>query len=446
VSKTRTDRELQLYAEELHHSLTDPALGGVTLLNEIAARYPAAISFAPGWPPDEDYRGADVERYLRSFTEHVCGRGPDSEGASGRLLFQYGPTAGIVRDLVCRWLAEEQNIAVDPAAVVMTVGCQEALAITVRTLFAEKDDVLLVQTPSYFGILGVARILDIDLVPVPEGPNGLTAEAVRQAIVQLRQVGRRARALYVIPSYANPSGHSMDVAGREALLDLAYELGLVLIEDNAYGSFARTGPQLPTLKSMDRTHVVVHVGSFSKIAAPGLRVGFIIADQRITGTVPGDSPAMLAGEMAKIKSVLSVNTSPICQAILGGMLIEARFRLTEYYQARTSAAADRLTAMLDALNRLLGPLRTQFPQLSWSHPDGGFFVQLDVPFIADLAALTDSAQNFGVLWCPMSLFRPDGGGIRQIRLASSHVSGDDVERGITRLARFVEHRTAPARC
>jgi len=441
----RTDCELRLSAEELHHSITDPALSGITLLNEIAARYPAAISFAPGWPPDDDYRGTDVERYLRIFTEHVCGRGPDSDSASGRLLFQYGPTAGIVRDLVTRWLAEEQNIAVDPAAIVMTVGCQEALAITVRTLFAEKDDVLLVQAPSYFGILGVARILDIDLMPVSEGPHGLTAEAVRQAIVQLRQAGRRARALYVIPSYANPSGHSMEVAAREALLELAYEQGLVLIEDNAYGSFARTGPQLPTLKSMDRTRVVVHVGSFSKIAAPGLRVGFIIADQRITGTAAGDSPAMLAGEMAKIKSVLSVNTSPICQAILGGMLIEARFRLTEHYQARRSAAADRLTAMLDALNRLLGPLRTQFPELSWSQPGGGFFVQLNVPFVADLAALTDSAQNFGVLWCPMSLFRTDGGGTRQIRLASSYASGDDVERGITRLAHFIEHRTAPAR-
>jgi (S)-3,5-dihydroxyphenylglycine transaminase len=115
---------LQLHAEGLHHSITDPALSGVTLLNEIAARYPDAISFAPGWPPDEDYRGADVDRYLRIFAEHACGRGEDSDVAAGRLLFQYGPTAGIVRDLVARWLAEEQNIVVDPAAILMTVGCQ----------------------------------------------------------------------------------------------------------------------------------------------------------------------------------------------------------------------------------------------------------------------------------------------------------------------------------
>ncbi|HEU5271530.1 MAG TPA: PLP-dependent aminotransferase family protein [Jatrophihabitans sp.] len=444
MSTTRTDDELQLRAEELHHSIADPALSGITLLNEIAARYPAAISFAPGWPPDEDYRGADVGRYLQIFAEHACGRGPDSDAAAGRLLFQYGPTAGIVRDLVARWLAEEQNIVVDPAAVVMTVGCQEALAITVRTLFAEKNDVLLVQAPSYFGILGVARILDVDLLPVPEGPDGLTAEAVRQAAAQLRREGRRARALYVIPSYANPSGHSMDLATRQALLDLAYEQGLVLIEDNAYGSFTRTGAQPPTLKSLDRARVVVHVGSFSKIAAPGLRVGFIIADQRIAGAVPGAAPGMLAGELAKVKSVLSVNTSPICQAILGGMLIEAQFRLTQHAQARISAAAERLTAMLDALDRLLGPLRMRFPELSWSRPGGGFFVQLNVPFTADLAALTDSAQNFGVLWCPMSLFRPDGGGIRQIRLASSYASPDDVERGIARLAGFIEHRAALA--
>jgi (S)-3,5-dihydroxyphenylglycine transaminase len=284
----------------------------------------------------------------------------------------------------------------------------------------------------------VARILDIDLMPVAEGPNGLTVEAVQQATVQLRRAGRRPRALYVIPNYANPPGHSMEVAARKALLDLAYEERLLLIEDNPYGSFTRTGPPLPTLKSMDRARVVVYVGSFSKIAAPGLRVGFIIADQRIAGA--GDSPTTLAGEMAKVKSVLSVNTSPICQAVLGGMLIEAQFRLTEHYQARAAAAADRLTAMLDALDRLFGPLRMWFPELSWSRPGGGFFVQLNVPFAADLTALTDSAQNFGVLWCPMSLFRSDGGGLRQMRLASSYASGDDVECGITRLAQFVEHR------
>lgn len=431
-----------LGVEDLHPSLVDASLDGITLLNEIASRYPGAVSFAPGWPPDEDFRAEQAGDYIRLFTEYLAG-GEDQPSARmlGRRLLQYGPTAGTIRDLIARWLATEEDIHVDPASIIVTVGCQEAMTAVLRTLCAGPDDVLLVQSPSYFGVVGAARILGVDVVPVPEGARGLEAATVERVCGEVRAFGRRPRALYTIPDHANPSGLSLTARARTELLETAVRERLPLIEDSPYRYYTRTGERLPTLKSLDTAAMVVHLGSFSKICAPGVRVGFAVADQPVRR--PGRPDGLLADEVAKVKSVLSVNTSPVGQAVVGGMLIAAGFRLSEYAAARAAVAAERLNAMIDALRRELGPLRERLPELAWTEPGGGFFVSLTVPFEADAAALEESAARFGVLWCPMRLFHVDGGGRRQIRLASSYATPDRIAVGVSRLARFIEEYSSP---
>ncbi|MFJ5120107.1 PLP-dependent aminotransferase family protein [Kitasatospora sp. NPDC088548] len=420
---------------ELHASLSDPLLDAMTFLNEVTTRYPGAVSFAPGRPYEGFFEPEDVHTYLDTYLAHLADRGLDRD-AVRTALFQYGPTKGIVADLVARTLANDEGLTVAPEALVLTVGAQEGMLLTLRALCATPDDVLLVSSPCYVGVTGAARLLDLTTVPVPEGPDGgPDPQAVRAAAAAVRAGGRRPRALYVVPDFANPSGTSMPVPARARLLDAAADEGLLVIEDNPYGFFARDPGERPTLKALDHRRQVVYLGSFAKTCFPGARLGYVVADQEVAG--PGGRRSLLADELAKLKSMTTVNTPALSQAVIGGMLL--------HHDCRLRAANARATAYYAAnMTALLGELERRFPEperrrlgLAWNRPEGGFFAVLTVPFTADDAAMERCARDHGVLWTPMAPFYPGGGGERRLRLSISSLTTEQIADGVESLARFV---------
>jgi (S)-3,5-dihydroxyphenylglycine transaminase len=150
----------------LHPSLSEPLLDTMTFLNEVTLRYPRAISFAPGRPYEAGFDVAQVPGLIETYLDHLRGCG-FSEERVRTALYQYGETAGQIRGLIARMLHIDEDMTVDPAAVVVTVGCQEAVLLTLRALFTDPDDVLLVDSPCYVGVTGAAGLLGIDVVPVP---------------------------------------------------------------------------------------------------------------------------------------------------------------------------------------------------------------------------------------------------------------------------------------
>lgn len=418
----------------LHASLADPLLSAMTFLNEVTLRFPDAISFAPGRPYeglfDPDQVGADLAAYTDHLRDTV-GLKPDKVREA---LFQYGRTAGQIHELVARTVANDEDLHVDPAAVVVTVGAQEGMLLVVRALAADPRDVLLVSSPCYVGITGAARLLDVAVEPVPEGPSGPAPEAVAAAAARVRASGRRPRAFYVVPDFANPSGASMAVPDRRRLLEVAAEQDLLLIEDNPYGFFGRDDTARPTLKSLDRDGRVVYLGSFAKTAFPGARVGYVLADQPVRW--PDGTRTLLADELVKIKSMTTVNTPSIAQAAIGGLLVRNGCRL------RPSNAAT-IAFYRHNLERLLAGLEAEFGSgLRWNAPGGGFFVVVQVPFPADGPALETSAREYGVLWTPMAPFYLDGGGTHELRLSCSYVEPAAIDEGVRRLAAFVRAQAA----
>jgi (S)-3,5-dihydroxyphenylglycine transaminase len=264
-----------LALDDLHGSLADPLLDAMTFLNEVTSRFPAAISFAPGRPYEGLFDPDRIPDYLAAYTEYLVrdkGFTPDQVRTA---LFQYGRTSGEIRDLVARTLANDEDIHVAPEAVVVTVGAQEGMLLTLRALFARPTDVLLVSSPCYVGITGAARLLDIDVVPVPEAEDGVDPDLVAAVAASVRADGRRPRALYVVPDFANPSGASMAAPNRRRLLEVAAEQDLLVIEDNPYGFFTRDDVPRPTLKSLDTGRHVVYLGSFAKTCFPGARLGYV---------------------------------------------------------------------------------------------------------------------------------------------------------------------------
>ncbi|MCG5117582.1 PLP-dependent aminotransferase family protein [Streptomyces sp. T7(2022)] len=420
---------------ELHDSLGDPVLDAMNFLNEVVARFPDALSFAPGRPAEGTFEPEDLARHLRSYTAYLEQELGWSRDQVRTQLFQYGRTNGIIHELIARTVANDEGIEVPPEAVVVTTGCQEAMLLTLRALFARPEDTLLVSSPCYVGITGVARLLGIQVRPVPEGPDGPDPLAVRAAVRAAKRAGQRPRAFYVVPDFANPSGASMSRAARELLLAVAEEEELLVLEDDPYGFFVRTGQARPTLKALDRGRRVVHLGSFAKTALPGARVGYVLADQEVVG--PGGGRTLLADELSKIKSMTTVNTSAVSQAVIGGLLVESGCRLREANSAAVAHYRTTMDTLLDALERHFPAERRAELGVSWNRPDGGFFLVVDVPFTADHKALELSARAFGVLWTPMCDFHLDGGGTRQLRLSCSSQSPEAITEGIARLAAFI---------
>lgn len=424
----------RLRQEDLHASVSDPVLDTMNFLNEITFRYPEAISFAPGRPYDGFFDTEQIFTYLRTYLDHLAAQGNSPAQIRGA-VFQYGPTAGLIRELIADSLRDDENIDVPAESIVVTVGCQEAMLLVLRALIAGPRDVFLVSSPCYVGITGAARLLDIDVTEVEEREEGFRCADLDATIKAELDRGRQPRAFYVVPDHSNPAGTTMPLETRLQLLELAARHDFLIVEDSPY-RMVSPAPHLPTLKSLDRQRRVVHLGSFAKTAFPGARVGFAVADQPVTDTA-GRS-VLLADELAKIKSMVTVNTPPVSQAVIAGMLLACQGRISELNMEAAAYYANAMKATLRRLDQCFPATRRAALGVRWNEPDGGFFLTMRVPFVAGNEALTRSAEDFGVIWTPMSYFYPHGGGDRTIRLSVSYLTEEDITEGITRLGNFIE--------
>ncbi|MCX5195629.1 PLP-dependent aminotransferase family protein [Streptomyces sp. NBC_00249] len=422
--------------QALHASLQDPVLESIGFLNEIMSRHPDAVSFAPGAPHPDPYADLDPTRYLDRFVAHAAAEPGSTPARAARLLYEYGPARGIVGAVVADALRRDQGIDADPDTLVITVGAQEAMLLTLRALIASPNDLLAVTDPCFVGITSAASLLGAEVVPVPEDDrDGLDIDALAEACRTARRTGRRIRACYVAPDYANPSGSRMEADRRRRLLELAEREDFLVLEDNAYGFTAAPGTELPALKALDTARRVVHIGTFAKVCFPGARVGYVVADQSVrtaAGTVP------LAAELARLKTAVTVNTSPMCQALVAGMLLEHGGSLAELSRTRSALYRRNLAHLLRALDReSAGGLPDG---VEWNRPGGGFFVRMRLPVPADAALLEVCAAEYGVLWTPMAPFHPGGGGTHSLRLSCSYLDPDRIDEGARRLVAFLRAR------
>src|SRR5258708_25519037 len=344
-------QEHDLSRATLHGSLAEPALESMNFLNEVASHYPEAISFASGRPFEGFFDTTLIQDYIETFARYLRTEKGCSDAQVNQLIFQYGRTKGIIHELVAGQLARDEKMTVDPEAIVVTVGCQEAMLITLRALRGDDRDILLAVSPTYIGITGAARLVDMPVWPVRSGQSGIDLADLATQVRRAREAGLRPRACYVMPDFANPSGMSLTVRLRQDLLGLAASERVLLLEDNPYGLF-HDGSHLPTLKALDTSRQVIYLGSFAKTGFPGARVGYAVADQRVAA---GDeSVSLLADELAKIKSMVTVNTSAVAQAVVGGKLLRHNLSI--------AAANPPLTTVFpENTNHLPGTPRPQLP-------------------------------------------------------------------------------------
>ena len=404
-------------------------------LNEAMIMYPEAISLASGRPSADYFDLRASLKKVDSFVRYKRSIDFATEEVILSDLGQYNRAAGIINEIIAKYLAKDENINTDPDDTIITVGAQEAMGLVLNTLCHPDQHTIAIENPSYIGMSTYAKITGYDIAPIATIETGLDIRDLESKIMAAKRRNKPVRLLYVLPDYQNPTGVVMNVKTRVKLLKLAEKHDFYILEDNAYGCYTYEGEKLPSLKSIDVNRRVIFIGSFSKLLFPSLRLAVVVADQKFNYK---GREVVLSEQLAIMKGYVSLNTPSICQAILGGYLVDNGFSLENIVQEKVEGCFERRRAICDSLTEYLG----KYKQLvKWNIPKGGFFLTLTLPFEINENSVMECASKYGVIFCPMSFFYINGvGGENQIRLAFSNLKPEEINIAISRLAKYIESK------
>ena len=384
-------------------SVSDPATSSLPLVQFSAL--PDVIDL--GWGhPDPDLLPVDELR--RAAGEAARRWGPD--------LFAYGYAQGPAPLLT--WLAgrlgEVDERAPDPSAIVITAGASNALDMTI-TQSTQPGDVALVESPTYHIAVKLLRDHALEVVPIRRDADGADLDDLTAALDRLQRAGRQPRLFYTIPTFHNPTGGVMPLDRRIELVRLAESRELLIVEDDAYRELFYDEPPPPSLWSLATPGSVVRVGSFSKTLAPGLRVGFLTAEPRMTTRLSQSGLLDSGGGIAHVP------------ALTVAVLAESGFYARHVERLRSAYAARR--------DALVGALASGLPEtVGLKRPDGGFFVWLTLPAGRSASALLELAQGRGVSFMPGNAFSLTDGLEANLRLSFSRYGPDQLEEAGHRIS------------
>ncbi|OEC93620.1 hypothetical protein A9Z06_09360 [Rhizobium sp. YK2] len=408
----------------------------MNFLNEIASEHPSAISFAAGRPLNDFFSRLGPDKLadaLDQFERHNI-TGKNNRRKYRDQLLQYGSAAGIINDIFATQLRTDEDVPAAAQRLLTTAGCQEALALCLSALCSAASDVLLVRNPTYVGATGAAYALNISVFPLSNQVPTIS-EAIVEAVGELVKSGRRPKALYLIPDFDNPTGETISKSEREQIINVCLEHRIVILEDNPYGMFRYEGDRIAPIAALDGGGCVVYLSTFSKTLSPALRVGAAVIPMKLFG----DELAAreLYKELVQRKSFLTLNTSQISQAIVGGILIDQGGSLREWTKPMTDRYRANRDSMLDALSARRDILP---PEVTWNYPQGGFFLSVNVPFRFDHDTVRQCALKSKVIVMPMAFFALDTSYDTSLRLAFSSVETEEIYTGINALSHFIaEH-------
>jgi DNA-binding transcriptional MocR family regulator len=280
-------------------------------------------------------------------------------------------------------------------------------------VFCNPGDVVLVEEPTYVGALNTFEAYQVQVEAVPMDDDGLVPELLEARIAALQTAGKNIKFLYTIPNFNNPSGITLAQDRRQQIVDICRRANILVLEDNPYGLLRFDGEPLAPLRAGNPDDVI-YMGSFSKIFAPGLRIGWALV------------PAHL-----QRRYYLASEAVTLCPPTLNQMLVSAYLRDYDWkgqIETYRGLYAERCHAMLAALEK-------HMPEgLSWTRPQGGFFVWVTLPEGVDTYPLLRKAIDAGVVFIPGAAFTHSDSPSNKLRLAFSAVPPEAIAEGVRRLA------------
>ena len=368
---------------------------------------PEVVSLAGGMP---DVSALDNDLVRAAFDSLMSTR--------PQYALQYGGGQGDLRlrEQICQ-IMELDGVHGSVEDLTITTGSQHGLEL-ISDLFLDQGDVVLVESPSYVGAVGIFRHKEAQIEHVLTDADGIDPDALAEAADRLIATGKKVKLLYLVPNFANPSGVTLSEERRERVLEICRERGILIIEDNPYGLLYFGNKPPKALRARD-SEGVVYLGSFSKILSPGLRVGYVLAPPAI-----------------REKLVLANESAILSPASFAQMLISEYLSVCDW-EAQVQSFRDLYRTKRDAA---LEALEQYLPDIETTRPDGGFFLWLTLPEGLNSKEMLPLAVTELVAYTPGTAFFGDGRGKENIRVCFSHPSAERVKIGIHRLSNVINRQ------
>ncbi len=371
---------------------------------------PDIISLAGGMPDPNLFPKETIAKIAKDVFENHGGK-----------ALQYGATEGIpsLRETLVKEGLSEGIEGLKKENLIVTTASQQGLDLVAK-IFINPGDTIIVEAPSYVGGLQAFHAFQANFVTVPLDDDGIKTDVLEQKLKTLKKDGVNVKFIYLIPNFQNPSGVTLSLQRREEVLDISHKYNVPIIEDDPYGEIRFEGEAYPSLVAMDKIGNVIALRTFSKILAPGLRLGWIIADEEVIK-----------------KLVLAKQASDLCspsatQYIADEFIREGHMR--KYLELVRKTYKEKKDTMLKALEKY-------FPkEVSWTKPEGGMFVWVNAPEYIDTDKLFEEAIKEKVAYVIGSAFYPHGEDKHHIRLNFTLPSKEQIEEGIKRLGNILKRK------
>jgi 2-aminoadipate transaminase len=364
---------------------------------------PGMISFAGGLPAPETFPVDDLKEIALDILE--------KEGADG---LQYGTTEGdpmLRKMLVERHKKNGLHITIDN--LIITTGSQQALDLLGRILI-DPGDYVLCGLPSYLGGLNAFTIYGARLKGIRLDNNGMKTDELEETIIHLKELGRNIKFIYVIPDFQNPAGITMPESGRIKIIELADKYDLLIVEDSPYREIRFMGQTQKMMYELDTTGRVITLCTFSKIFAPGFRVGWVLGNPEILDKI------------VMAKQTADLCTSPFVQKIIARYMEKGL--LEKNLQKTISLYGERR-------NHMISCFRKYMPEdVTWTEPEGGLFLFVTLPTYIDADVIFKKAIEKNVAFVSGSTFFCNDSGRNTMRINFSFSNNDEIEEGVKRLA------------
>lgn len=368
------------------------------------------IAFSGGYPDPSSLPIQDIIESTRTALER------DGEWA---LQYAFGSGVPEIVEQLRIKLKRDQGIEAGVENILITSGSSQALAL-VFELFVNPGDVVLAEAPWFMGAIWRAKASGADVREIPMDGDGIIIEELERVLNEVKAEGKRAKFLYLVPTFQNPSGITYSLERRKAIVRLAQEHGMPILEDDAYFDLRFEGEQLPPLYTLDDQGLVMYCGTFSKIMAAGMRLGWCVAS------------AEVISRMAGLKT--DSGTNPFASHVAAQFA--ASGTLQEHIAALKPLYKHRRDVMLSALEEHMPEGTT------WTVPAGGFFIWMTLPEAVSCVPLAARVQERGVGIGMGTMFFANGGGERNVRLSYSFNDDEEIRKGIAIVAEAVRELQA----
>ena len=368
------------------------------------AEQPDVLSFAGGLPAPELF---PIEPIAAAYAETLTDE--------GRAALQYSTTEGFgpLREWVCARLAT-RGISVAVDQVLITNGSQQGIDLAARVLL-DPGDLVAVENPSYLAALQTFAGCEASFMVIDSDDSGMDIDALERAVAE-----RLPKLIYVVPEFHNPKGTTLSLERRRRLIRLAQAHRIPVLEDDPYGELRFRGERIPPLAALDDRGMVIHLGTFSKTLAPGMRLGWMV----------GPKELIRAATIAK--QAADLHTGTLAQRAAARLL--RTFDYDGHLAVIRRAYGQRAMTMLDALERHFPP------GARWTRPDGGLFVWAELPEGISADDIFADALRDKVAFVPGSAFFAGAPKRQFLRLNYSNRPPELIEEGIMRLGRVVARR------